>query len=219
MIDKGATINFSTDAWREYCLENIHDINTPEKTSRFQRLINSESMNVMQAWKNLAKDFKPFISTEADGSKHVQSWQESLHEVIGTLIFPPSFTDPIPLQKFKKVLDAALALKNEFIGLHLVDERGVTIAHNSIPALDSIISSLKAEISGNTPHPLIPGKTHGKNAERNWLALYLRLWIIGPFFFNPHHEDIATLVNATLNIDSLSADDVRLMKPRSKKHP
>jgi hypothetical protein len=62
--------------------------------------------------------------------------------------------------------------------------------------------------------PLIPATMAGENAERNWLALYLKTWIIPVFFNRKHYEEIAVLVTAVLGLENdFSADQVRLLKP------
>jgi hypothetical protein len=67
--------------------------------------------------------------------------------------------------------------------------------------------------TGTNTLPLIPAM-EGENAERNWLALYLKTWIIPPFFNRKHHEEIAVLVSAALDLDGkFSADQVRLLRP------
>jgi hypothetical protein len=70
--------------------------------------------------------------------------------------------------------------------------------------------------SGDTRRPLLVGGRGKKNDEGRWIALYLKTWIVPAFFARRHHDDIAALVNAGLELaDPLSADDVRKLRPAS----
>jgi hypothetical protein len=81
----------------------------------------------------------------------------------------------------------------------------------------------KFKATGINSLPLIPATMEGKNAERNWIALYLKTWIIPGFFKRKHYEEIAVLVNAALGLESdFSADQVRLLQPyhfRNRQRP
>jgi hypothetical protein len=67
--------------------------------------------------------------------------------------------------------------------------------------------------TGANSLPLIPAM-EGEDAERNWLALYLKTWIIPGFFNRKHYEEIAALVRAALDLEEdFSPDQVRLLRP------
>ena len=68
--------------------------------------------------------------------------------------------------------------------------------------------------------PFMPAHTAGKNAQRNWVALYVKTWVVPGFFNRRHYEEIALLVNVAWGTgDEFSADQVRLLRPYHHRRP
>ncbi|MDD4964286.1 MAG: hypothetical protein PHI11_10265 [Gallionella sp.] len=214
-------MEFSMPLWREYCFERV-ERNTDEQKLRFERLLDARNPENEIAWANLAADVRSLRFIEADGTPYNIEWREALHNVIGHLILPPRAITPTPKAAYKEVYNAALALHEAIEGLGeavLVDQRGCTVLHKKMTGLEEVIKAAHAAMQGRQPLPLMAGKNTGENAYRNWLSLYIKERIIAVFFNKPHHEDIARLVNSALNDYTLTADAVRLLKPRSRNHP
>ena len=209
---------FSIQAWRDYCLDRV-EANTIEQKDRLKRLLDIHNPDNQAAWTKLATDVKHQCFVNEDGSLYVVEWPEALHQVIGTLIFPPTPPTPTPRLKYKKIMKAALALQDELQDSLLTSRNGQAVVHNKLYGIDEILESSALALLGAIPLPLMPGKSQGINAERNWIVLYLKYRVIAPFFNGPHHEDIARLVNSALGIDTLTPEAVRLLKPRSGEHP
>lgn len=177
--------DFSLALWRKYCGERVrpqhsHD---PGQLARLERLL--AAANIGNVWRSLAND----VTKKWPEYLEPLTWQEALHNVMGTLIFPPSPPEKSELDQSGFLFDARRRFKA-----------------SGVPTL-----------------PLIPATEGGKNAERNWLALYLKTRIIPTYFNRKHYDEIADLVNAALDLeDKLSADHVRLLQPyhlRTRQHP
>ena len=158
-MSAGIPDKYSFAAWQLYCKQNVrfrhsHD---PEQLARLDRLLMPETE---RAWKNLAGD----VNSKA--RSYSLTWPEALHQVIGTIVFPPSAPDPLG-----------------------PGWRGMGI-------------------------PLLPATRKGANAQRNWVALYVKTWIIPDCFNRKHYEEIAALVEIAWGSDKgFTADQVRLLRP------
>lgn len=184
--------------WREYARQHVV-AETDERKLRKTRLLNANNTRLEVAWKSLAHDVLPQSFITSDGVPYVIEWKEALAQVMGTLIFPPSLIDPTPFSKAQKAaqeLRAALAK----VGWNL-------------DSLDEVLRLYPIE-----RQPLLAGKSAGRDFERNWLALYLRERVIRAFFCKPHHADIALLVSIAIDAE-ITADQVRLLKPRNNYRP
>jgi hypothetical protein len=200
-------IQYSDAAWRTYVLERV-EANNEKQLERLGRLIDEHQPDAWLAWRNLARDVRPLRFLSSDGKPYEIPWNEALHQVIGTLIFPPGIHVRPKQRDYKRAATAVEKLKQALREAQMP----------WFPMLDQIAAEAKNHIDGLACEPLMPGKA-GEHTERNWLTLYLRERVIRPFFIGAHHEDIARLVNVTLEIDSMTADSVRLLKPRNLKQP
>ena len=147
--------------------QHSHD---PLRIARLNRLL---TQNTEGAWRKLAED----VTKKWDGLGPL-TWQEALHRVICTLIFPPGPPGKDAVAHYRRL-------------------------HNK---------------AGRPPHfplPLFPASMAGANAERNWLALYLKTWIIPVFFGGKHYAEIAELVNCALGLVDEKFEEVNVRKLKS----
>ena len=164
---------FSFAAWRRYCEDRVRPQHSefPERLKRLDRLLGRDTEGT---WRTLAGDLNPNWPAHLDPL----TWQDALHNVIGTLIFPPTpagTADKAHYRKWRR--DAGRP------------------AHFPLPIM---------------PAPA----TRRANAERNWLALYLKTWIFPAMFRRRHYEEIAALVDCALGLPGdFSADQVRFVQP------
>jgi hypothetical protein len=188
---------FSMKAWQAYAT-TWGATDNDEQKARKGRLLNARKPALVAAWKNLAGDAIAQVTFDKGGRACTTDWKTSLRWVLGALICPPDLDLEIREAQAQQKKRELFALLKE-----------------TDPLRPPLLASIKA---CSNPAPLLPGKLSGPAFDRNWIALYLRDFIVGRFFEGKHYADIAVLVNAALDLPSktekdMTSDQVRLLRP------
>jgi len=160
---------YSFAAWKAYCADRVRPqhLHDRDQLARMDRLLKPDTA---AAWEKFADD----VTTKWPAHLEPLTWPEALHNVIGTLVFPPTVFPKPDTERDARIIAAR---------------------------------------AGRAGLPLIPAM-RGRNAQRNWVALYLKTWIVPGLFTRKHYEEIAALVEIAWGSgDGFSPDQVRLIRP------
>jgi hypothetical protein len=190
----GIETNFSLDDWQKYVRERVIPKLTREQAKLVQRLLEDRSLD--KDWTRLSRDVRPV------GWPPTVNVYEAFHNIVGTIAFGPR---PIQAPSSEAVRQLVLALKR----LSAVYEKFPALADqlggvellrlpSSAVEIQRAIEFLTDGGLRKVPRPLMPISMIGRNASRNWLALYLRDRVFAGHFFHAHDDVIERLLEVAL---------------------